>query len=238
MYAVPHRVQQRLLRRPNSKKIKKGRGNLAFLYVDKSIAVQLRNRHHKEKFMFNESDHPRDDTGKFTDGKGGKTYGKEYDKRIAEAREEFKKGLAESKAENVVKVDLDAEVQKQLKMAKTSKERQQIAFRYIMDNLRGQYDASDGRTVAIERVGADKMTYRDNKDKLRVCPALADMIKSGEYDHSSPADEKPNKKFEEFAYYKVRVKIGGEVFTGMLNVGIRKNGSSTLYDLRPFYKEN
>ena len=141
-------------------------------------------------------------------------------------------------AKKVVEVDMDADVQKRLSAAETPKERQKIAFQYIMDNLRGQYEAPDGRTVAIERVGADKMTYRDNRDKLRVCPALADMIKSGEYDHSSPADEKPNKKFNEFAYYKVRVKIGDEVYTGMLNVGIRKDGSSTLYDLRPFYKEN
>lgn len=138
----------------------------------------------------------------------------------------------------VVEVDMGADVQKLLSAAKTPKERQKIAFQYIMDNLRGQYEAPDGRTVAIERVGADKMTYRDNRDKLRVCPALADMIKSGEYDHSSPADEKPNKKFDEFAYYKVRVKLGDDVYTGMLNVGIRKDGSSTLYDLRPFYKEN
>ena len=80
-------------------------------------------------------------------------------------------------------------MQKQLDAAKTPKERQQIAFRYIMDNLRGQYTASDGRTVAIERVGADKLTYHDNQEKLRVCPALADMIRAGEYDHSARGED-------------------------------------------------
>ena len=39
--------------------------------------------------MFDESKHLRDEDGKFTDGNGGKTYGKEYDKRIAEARKEY-----------------------------------------------------------------------------------------------------------------------------------------------------
>ena len=144
---------------------------------------------------------------------------------------------AKSNNQKVVKINLDTEVQKQLTAAKTSKERQQIAFRYILDNLRGQYQTSDGRTVSIGRVGANKMTHNDKIEKLRVTPALAEMIKAGEYDHSAPGEEKKNKKFEEFAYYKVRVKVGKEIYQGMLNVGIRKDGSSTLYDLRPFYKD-
>ncbi|MCM1368274.1 MAG: hypothetical protein NC184_05660 [Roseburia sp.] len=161
--------------------------------------------------------------------------GKLTDSEAKTCEERRKKTLPTKK---VVKVKMDAEVQKQLEAAKTPKERQQIAFRYIMDNLRGQYEAPDGRTVAIERVGADKMTYQDNLDKLRVCPALADMIKAGEYDHSAAAEEKANKKFVEFAYYRVRVRMGDETYAGMLNVGIRKDGSSTLYDLRPFHKED
>ncbi len=137
----------------------------------------------------------------------------------------------------VVKVDMDAEVQKQLDAAETPKERQNIAFRYIMDNLRGKYAAADGRTVAIERVGADKMTYQDNKIKLKVCPSLADMIKSGEFQYTRKSEEKKNQKFEEFAYYKVRLKVGNERYIGLLNVGIRADGSSTLYDLKPLLKE-
>ncbi|MCX4385072.1 MAG: hypothetical protein OSJ39_04665 [Clostridia bacterium] len=214
---------------------------------------------------FDENKHPRASDGKFTDGNDGNGGNDGYsdgvnerikwanengidlplnadgsldDLKLQKIYEEKTKQQKMEPAKKVVEVDMDADVQKRLSAAETPKERQKIAFQYIMDNLRGQYEAPDGRTVAIERVGADKMTYRDNRDKLRVCPALADMIKSGEYDHSSPADEKPNKKFNEFAYYKVRVKIGDEVYTGMLNVGIRKDGSSTLYDLRPFYKEN
>lgn len=184
--------------------------------------------------MFEEEKHPRDEGGKFTDKDGAK---KGYDSKddLGSIKKAIKK---EAPTKKIVKVDMVSEVQKQLDNAKTPKERQNIAFRYIMDNLRGQYTASDGRTVAIERVGADKMTYKDNKDKLRVCPALAEMIKAGEYDHSAKGEDKPHKKFEEFAYYKVGVQMGDEIYNGMLNVGIRKDGSSTLYDLRPFKKEN
>lgn len=141
------------------------------------------------------------------------------------------------KSIKTVNVDMNSDIQKQLSKAKDQKERQEIAFRYIMEKLRGQYTAPDGRTVAIERIGAKKMTYQDYQDKLRACPALADLIKSGVYDHSAKGEDKPNKKFEEFAYYKVRLKMGDDIYDGMLNVGIRDNGSSTLYDLRPFHKE-
>lgn len=142
-----------------------------------------------------------------------------------------------AKKPKIVEVEMDAEVQKRLDSATTKKERQKIAFRYIMDTLRGKYSAADGRTVAIERVGADKITSKDNREKLRACPALADMIKAGEYSHSAPAENKPKEKFVQFAYYSVRVKMGNEMFDGLLNVGIRKDGSSTLYDLRPLVKQ-
>lgn len=47
----------------------------------------------------------------------------------------------------------------------------------------------------------------------------------------------PHKLFTYFAYYKVAFKIGETTFVGRLNVGIRENGSSTLYDINPFNKK-
>ena len=188
--------------------------------------------------MFDERKHPRDADGKFTDGNSGNdradklaTAVKKYSDTPKEDLESM--GLSSS---DVVTVKLDSEVQKQLSQAQTPKERQKIAFRYIMDNLRGKYTAPDGRTVALERVGASKITSVDRKDKLRACPSLADMIKAGKYDHSAKGEDKQNRRFEDFVYYRVRVKLGGEIYSGILNVGVRKDGSSTLYDLRPFDK--
>lgn len=184
--------------------------------------------------MFDENKHPRDSGGKFTE------------KSASELKEELvqelppRTAISEKKIESdkkVVEIDLNSEVQKRLDEAKTPKERQQIAFRYIMDNLRGKYTAPDGRTVAIERVGADKMTYQDIKIKLRVCPSLADMLKVGEFQYITKSEEKKNQKFKEFAYYKVTLKVGDERYNGLLNIGIRGDGSSTLYDLKPLYKQ-
>lgn len=198
--------------------------------------------------MFDESKHKRDSDGKFAK-QDGHDYSDDVNGRIRWAKDNdvelplnddgsvddiALQGLRQARENNVVKVNLDSDIQKQLTAAKSQKERQKIAFRYIMDNLRGVYSAPDGRTVAIERVGASKITSIDRRDKLRACPALAEMIKAGEYDHSARGEDKHNKKFEEFVYYRVRVKMGDDIYKGLLNVGIRKDGSSTLYDLRPF----
>lgn len=133
---------------------------------------------------------------------------------------------------NIVKVDIDAEVQKQFNKA-TPKERQRIAFRYIMDNLRGKYPTHDGRIVAIERVGAKEMTHTLYEPKIRVIPELGQFIKAGEFLKISKAEHGP---FKEFAYYKVNIKMANDTYSAVLNVGIRNNGDSTLYDINQFNK--
>lgn len=159
---------------------------------------------------------------------------KNYQKEQSEKGE--KKKLPKKK---VVKVNMDAEIQRQLDAAETPKERQNIAFRYIMDNLRGKYPTEDGRIVAIEKVGADKMSHTFNETKIRVLPELAKLIEAGELENVVEAKKeegRQHKLFTHFAYYKVSFQIGNERYTGRLNVGIRKDGSSTLYDLNPFNK--
>lgn len=139
----------------------------------------------------------------------------------------------------VVKVNLEADVQKQFDKA-TPKEREKIAFRYIMDNLRGKYAAEDGREITIERVGADKMSHTLNETKIRVLPELAKLIEAGKSEgvvEAKKPDGKPHKLFTHFAYYRVAFQIGNDTFVGKLNVGIRADGSSTLYDINPFNKQ-
>ena len=70
-----------------------------------------------------------------------------------------------------VEVDLTADIQKQFDNA-TPEERRDIAFKYIMDNLRGKYPTKDGRIVAIEKVGAKKIKNTLNEVKIRVIPEL------------------------------------------------------------------
>lgn len=134
----------------------------------------------------------------------------------------------------IVKVDMDAEVQKQLATAKTPKERQKIAYRYIMDNLCGEYATLDGRAVTISSVGADKITHKDINVKLKVSPHLADFIRAGEF---QGIKDVMHKKFIKFAYYKVTFQIGKEKYSALLNIGVRADGTSALYDINPFNKQ-
>lgn len=178
--------------------------------------------------MFEEEKHPRDSDGKFAEKGGARKSG--YDSRsdlnnIRNAKE--------TSTNKVVEVDMDAEIQKQFDNA-TPKERSKIAYRYIMDNLCGKYAAHDGREITISGVGADKMSHTTNETKIRVLPKLADLIKAGEL---QGIKDVTHKKFNKFAYYKVTFQIRDNRYVALLNVGIRANGESTLYDINPFNKQ-
>lgn len=149
---------------------------------------------------------------------------KKYSDTPAEDLESM--GVASRK---VVTVKLDSEIQKQFDKA-TPKEREKIAFDYIMKNLRGKYPTHDGRIVAVERVGADKMTHSFDERKIRVLPELKQLIETGRLRGVIDVE---HKLFTQMAYYDVVFQIGGTQYQSRLNVGIRSNGDSTLYDIKP-----
>lgn len=179
--------------------------------------------------MFEEEKHPRDSDGKFAEKKGAKNSG--YDSRddIGTIKNAAKKKTPTPKT---VKIDMDADIQKQFDNA-SPKERQKIAFDYIMKNLRGKYPAEDGRVVAIEKIGAKKITHDRGDIKIRVVPKLGELIQSGNFIESKDAD---HKIFKGFAYYKVHFQFRDEIYSAILNVGIRENGDSTLYEINQFNK--
>ncbi len=180
--------------------------------------------------MFDESKHPRDSDGKFTDGNGEITSLPSAQRIV----EKIPKSawLNNKFHDEIVKVNLDSEIQKRFDNA-TPKERQKIAYRYIMDNLVGKYAARDGREVSISSVGADKITHLNIDVKLRVSPELANLIKTGEF---VGVIDVRHKRFSKMAYYKTMFQIGNEKYVGLLNIGVRHNGESTIYDLNPFNK--
>lgn len=104
-------------------------------------------------------------------------------------------------------------------------------FRYILDNLKGEYLASDGRTVAVNRRGAKEMTTYAPLVKLRVAPELANLIGIGLFRELVDTE---HKQFKQFAYYDVVFKIGDKWYEGILNIGVRESGESCLYDVNPF----
>ena len=186
---------------------------------------------------FKESEHPRDSGGKFKykDGAGENDKLRESIKKYSDTPSEDMAAMGVSphkklpSAEKIVEVNLDADIQKQFDNA-TPKERQKIAFRYIMDNLRGKYPMHDGRIVAIERVGADKLTHTFDERKIRVLPELKTLLEFGKL---RGVIDVQHKLFSQMAYYDCEFKIKENHFKARLNIGIRKNGDSTLYDIKP-----
>ncbi len=130
---------------------------------------------------------------------------------------------------NIVKVDLDSDIQKQFDKA-TPKDRQRIAFDYIMKSLRGRYPMRDGRIVAIERVGVDKMTHSFDERKIRALPELKALIDAGQL---KGVIDVQHKLFVQMAYYDVTFQIKNDRYNARLNVGIRSNSDCTLYDIKP-----
>lgn|GEM_PF-3385008 len=68
-------------------------------------------------------------------------------------------------------------------------------------------------------------------DKLRATPYLAELIESGK---SIGLDNVEHRYFRQFAYYEIVFKLGDKWYAGVLNIGIHKDNTSSLYDLNPF----
>jgi hypothetical protein len=130
-----------------------------------------------------------------------------------------------------VDVDLTTEIQARFATAGTINERRWIAFRYTMDNLRGKYTTGDGRVVSVTRKSADEITHGAHDDRIRVIPELANIIKIGKYPEIKDAT---HKLFSKFAYYAVTLKIGDEYYIAKINIGIKEDGESVLYQINQF----
>lgn len=177
--------------------------------------------------MFDETKHPRDDAGKFTysDGNGG-----EHIPTVAENKRLEEIGVTDKK--RIVNIAIDTNIQRQFDKA-TPKERSKIAYQYILDNLRGRYPTADGKSVLIERVGAKKISHTLFEPKIRVIPQLGELISAGTFIETKTVN---HSKFAEFSYYDVDVRIGSESYHAVLNIGVRANGDSTLYEINQFEK--
>ena len=136
---------------------------------------------------------------------------------------------------NTVVVDLSSDIQLKFDNA-TPKQRQDIAYKYIMDNLRGCYKATDGRIVSINKKSADKLSHTPDELKIRVTSSLADAIEKAEFIGTATAT---HGKFDNFAYYQIIFNIGGKLYSGVINVGILlREKSAVLYTVNQLTEIN
>ena len=89
----------------------------------------------------------------------------------------------------------------------------------------------DGRVVSVTRKSADELTHDAHDDRIRVIPELANIIKIGKHPEIKDAT---HKLFIKFAYYDVTLKIGDDYYTAKINIGIKEDGESVLYQINQF----
>jgi len=133
---------------------------------------------------------------------------------------------------NIIKVDLDADIQKQFDSA-SPKGRSRISRQYILDNLRGVYNSSDGKVIIITGKTARKFASIAYEPKMRITPYLVDALQNAVFEYISNSDKLRDDDFDKFAYYSITFDIGGKLYKALLNIGIDKNNKWTLYDINP-----
>ncbi|GBU20484.1 hypothetical protein R80B4_00362 [Fibrobacteres bacterium R8-0-B4] len=140
----------------------------------------------------------------------------------------------DSAGNQYIDVDMTTGIQKKLTATDSVKERRSIAYAYIMDNLRGRYPTDDMLEIIVTKRSADKLTNMAPDIRLKVVPELANIIRIGKHPQIKDAE---HSLFVKFAYYDVRFKLDNDCYTAVMNVGIRENGESVLYQINQFKNE-
>jgi hypothetical protein len=130
-----------------------------------------------------------------------------------------------------VDVDLTTDVQRKLQETDSMSEKRQLVYKHVLENLRGKYTTRDGREVNVTRKSADELTFSAHKDSIRVIPELANIIKVGKLTDIKAVK---HKIFSKFAYYDVDLKVGDSYYTANMNIGIKEDGESVLYQINQF----
>lgn len=194
---------------------------------------------------FDESKHPRDDDGKFTDkGEAGKSlrdyqmhYGLE-DGRLKYYRDRMETIQSQTKeshqneisAVTIVELDKDNELTKRIQASPQSK--YNTIKEYLMEAFREQpIIMPDGEKVVFGSKDMDEMKHLADKRKTAEIAMLKELINASHFDKEIDIQ---HKKFSRMRYYVVTAKYEGKVFDIWINVGRNKSDKKLhLYDLVP-----
>ena len=133
-------------------------------------------------------------------------------------------------------VNLDTDIQNQFDVASPN-DRQKIARKFILDNLRSDFVVKDNQAIMITYKTAKKISHTLFEPKIRIAPYLVEALKIAKFEYIADSDKTRNDGFDKFVYYNVKFDIGGRLFLGLINVGINtKENSYTLYDINPLHE--
>lgn len=115
------------------------------------------------------------------------------------------------------------------------KDYNKIAKMYINDYLKGDTLLSNSDIAIIDSKSANKYTNPGKKqpnfvEKMKLTPELKNVLAISEkIDVSLPT--KDNSKYSNWEYYQFDFKINDKTFSGLVNIGIDKNGNKHFYEV-------
>lgn len=176
--------------------------------------------------QFDESKHPRDGDGKFTDKGGGEA------KRVFELADELgvaydrntsyqtvKARVEEAQKNEVVELSDDNELARLI--ASTDENKNKVIREYIERNFAGKsFELSDGIEATVSNKDASKLANRADDKRIAELSEFNNLVKKAQFSHQSDDVEHP--KYSKFRYYIGKIKFKGEQNEVWLNVGLHK----------------
>ena len=132
-----------------------------------------------------------------------------------------------------------------IKSTKTIKEKRKIVEKYLSENFVGKTLTKEyinqfleTRKFFIKETGGDikELTFRRGDDILKSLTLLEQLIEASEYD-TEAVSTKQKSKNDYYWYFKVAVKVEGQIFNYKLNIGRnRYTGNIALYSITNYKK--
>lgn len=177
--------------------------------------------------QFEESKHPRDGDGKFTDKGGGEA------KRVFELADELgvpydrntsyqtvKARVEEAQKNEVVELSDDNELARLI--ASSDEKHWKVISNYIMEKFGGsQLTLSDGSQIIIDKRDARKLSNRVDDKRVAELAELRNITQKAKYLRSEKYVE--HNKFSEFKYYWTKIRFQNQDSGIYLNIGKGKN---------------
>lgn len=176
--------------------------------------------------QFEESKHPRDGDGKFTDKGGGEA------KRVFELADELgvpydrntsyqtvKARVEEAQKNEVVELSDDNELARLI--ASSDENKYKVIKDYLVQNFAGRtFELSDGEKAIIDNGDAKELSHGANTKKTAELSQLKDLLKTAKFNNQ--ANSVSHKRFDKFKYYIMKTSYRGKRYDLWLNVGHHK----------------
>lgn len=177
--------------------------------------------------QFDESKHPRDGDGKFTDKGGGEArrifeladeLGVPYDRNTS--YQALKARVDEAQKNEVVELSDDNELARLI--ASSDENKNNIIKEYLIKNFSGRtFELSDGIEATVSKKDVDKLSNKVDDKRIAQLTEFNNIIKRAKFSHIT--ENVDHSKFSKFRYYKCKVRFKGNDNEIWLNVGYHKH---------------